>query len=210
MNLAQLRTRLSSFDGFDLEAEEARDLINESRRRFALRSKYPKKTSAFDTTVSGQSTYDWPTDLLLPLKLSVAGLPWEATDEETAARYANGELILQREGAWYDAPGETGARQLHLYPTPGSSSLAIHLEWVYRPTDLVNDTDEPEEIPVEFHPAILFEVAATYYETFEDNPELAQRNSEKADTAVGELTRYDNMRRSGTGIFQVGIVGVTG
>lgn len=209
MKLGQLQKRLTSFSGFELEPLEATELLNEARRRFALRSRYPRKIASVGNTVAGQAAYDWPSDLLLPLRLSVAGTPWEATDPETAQRYALGELVLQREGGWYDAPGEDAARKLYLYPTPTTpAGNAIQIEYIYRPPDLVSQEDEPTEIPEEFHAALLPEVASYYYETVEDDPDLAQRNSEKADQWVLELRKYENQRRSGTNVFKVAILGV--
>lgn len=51
-------------------------------------------------------------------------------------------------------------------------------------------------------------VAADYYETVEDDAELAQVQQNKADLAVADLVRYDNERAS-SGSFVVGIAGVT-
>jgi hypothetical protein len=174
-----------------------------------LRSKYPKKVAVIGSTVSGQGVYDWPEDLLLPLSLSVGGAdPWEATSAEAVKQYGTGSLILHRQGAWWDAPGEDGVRRLNLYPMPGDED-DIELEWVFVPPPMSGATDEPAWLPKPFHKGLVYEVAADYYETVEDNPELGQRNAEKMDALVAELTRYDNMRRSGNGVFQVPVVGWT-
>jgi hypothetical protein len=209
VNLGQLTTRLNAFAGFDLSDSEACDLLNEARRRLARRSKYPRKT-ATESTVSGQAAYSWPEDMLLPLRVSVNGEPWSSTDAETVEQFAKGSLILQEEGVWYEAPDNEGTRALYLYPTP-DEALTLTVEYVYRPVDLNVSTPagEPTEIPPEFHEALLPMVAAAYYETVEDNPELAQRNTEKGDLWISELMRYDHERRSGDGIFRIGIVGVT-
>jgi len=74
---------------------------------------------------------------------------------------------------------------------------------------MVGDSDEPTEIPEDFHPALLPGASATYYETVEDNPELAQRNAEQFDLWAGELVRYDNQRRGGSNPFMVPILGVS-
>lgn len=208
MNLAQLTTRLNSFSGFDLTDTEAKDLLNEARRRFALRSKYPRKRGSIGLTVAGQSAYDWPEDLLLPLGLSVAGTPWPPTDADSVERFERSELALQQIGGWYDAPDVNGARKLYLYPAPGEAGLELKLEWVFRPTPLVDGADEPTELPEEFHPALLPEVASYYYETVEDDPELAQRNAEKADQWVVDLRHYENLRRVGSGVFKAPILGI--
>lgn len=136
------------------------------------------------------------------------GDPWEAADRDTVRSYERGGLILQKEGAWFDAPNADGVSQLHLYPTP-SSGLTIELEWAFRPPPMAADADEPSEFPEEFHPGLCWEAAATYYETMEDNPELAQRNQEKADSYINGLIAYGNERRSGNGVFIPAIVGWT-
>lgn len=197
----ELKTRLQTFSGFDLEDEQAGDLINQGRRQFALRSRYPKKIVNLGSTVDGTASYDWPADLLLPIWIAVGGgEPWDVADAETIRQYETSQSSFFGIGAWYDAPGEDGTRKLKLYPTPGSA-LAIELEYVFRPEPLVNASDEPSEIPAEFHEAFLFSASVVYYETIEDNPELAQRNQEKLDLKVNELGRYDNERRAGRGIF---------
>ena len=119
-------------------------------------------------------------------------------------------LILGRRGVWYERADKEGTRKLYLYPAP-SGGDSIELEWVYRPAPLsvAEPKGEPSELPDEFHPALLSEASAVYYETVEDNPDLAQRNSERADLWVGELTRYDNQRRSGSGSFRISILGAT-
>lgn len=208
MNLSQLTTRLNSFSAFDLTDTEAKELLNEARRRFALRSKYPRKRGSIGETVAEQAAYDWPADLLLPVSLAIAGTPWPSTDADSVELYEKGELVLQQIGGWYDGPDVDGARKLYLYPAPGEAGLEIKLEWIYRPAPLVNDTDEPTELPEEFHPALLPEVASYYYETVEDDPELAQRNAEKADEWVVDLRHYENLRKTGNGVFKVPILGV--
>jgi hypothetical protein len=144
----------------------------------------------------------------MAISLCVGGTdPWEPTDPTTARRFASGSLVLQREGAFYEKPDSEGSRKLVLYPAPGEG-LTIDLEWVYRP-DVILIDEEPNELPEEFHPALIPELAATYYELVEDNPELAQRNAEKADLWVGELNRYDNQRRGGNDPFMVPILGIS-
>lgn len=90
-----------------------------------------------------------------------------------------------------------------------SSEQAIELEWAFRPVPMVADADEPTEIPEEFHPGLPWEAAATYFETMEDNPELAQRNQEKADSYINGLIAYGNERRAGSGVAIPQIVGWT-
>jgi hypothetical protein len=74
---------------------------------------------------------------------------------------------------------------------------------------MVADSDAPSWMPEEFHPGLLPEVAADYYERTEDNPELAQRNSEEAEKIAGELLAYGLERAAGNGVFLPAVVGWT-
>lgn len=87
--------------------------------------------------------------------------------------------------------------------------LALQLEYVYSPPDLEDDGDKPTEIPEAFHPHPLYYVAALYYRTIEDNPELAKVHEDTFDQKVSELIRYGNRRRNGSGVFRIGIAGIT-
>lgn len=120
----------------------------------------------------------------------------------------NGSLALCSEGAYYEADGEDGVKRVVLVGSYGSG-LPISLRYVYAPPPMTADSDEPSELPRPFHEALLPASAAVYYETVEDNPELAQRNSEQVDLWVGRLVRYDNQRRGGSDPFMVPILGVS-
>jgi hypothetical protein len=225
VDLTALTNRLNSFAGFDLSAADACGLINEAQRELARRSKYCRKTvTTVGPTVANQGAYDYPDDLILPLRLSVAGLPWEPSDAERVEQYKQGVLVLQTGGGWsadtgawtaggvfYDAADDTGTRKLNLYPVASTGGDAIELEYVYRPQDLSVDAPsaEPVAFPEEFHPGLLSYCAQAYYSTVEDNPDLAQVNGAAFDLVVSELVRYRNQRGSGNGVFVVGIVGQT-
>jgi hypothetical protein len=146
---------------------------------------------------------------LLPISVTVAGVPWQSSSRETVKQYEQGELLLRTIGVWYDAEDEEGVRKLNLY-SPPSGAAALEVEYVYRPTafDTSNLNAEPDEFPDEFHAALLRYVASQYYETVEDNPELAERNGQKFDLAVSELRRYA-VQRGGSTPFQIPIVGWT-
>lgn len=210
MDLAALTARLNDLAGFDLSSAEACSLLNEARAEAARRSRYPRKVADIGPTVAGQVAYNWPEDLLIPLSVSVAGEPWEASDRETVRQYEKGELVLQSVGVWYEASDESGARKLYLYPAP-SGGDTIEVEWVFQGSPFTADetSAEPDEFPSWWHSKLIFIVAETYYAFVEDDEELAQINREKADLAVGDLIRYDNERHSGSGVFRPGIVGVT-
>lgn len=161
-------------------------------------------------TVSGQVAYTWPEDLLLVESVTVAGRPWASSSREAVRRFAAGELTLNDYGVWYESADDTGLRKLHLYPAP-SGGDTLELEWVYGGPALMTDQPNgtPGELPEWFHPKLCHFVAETYYETVEDNPELAEQQKTKAELAISELIRYDNERGSGSGVFMPGIVGVT-
>lgn len=160
-------------------------------------------------TTSSQAVYGWPDDFLLPLQVSLeGGDPLDPADPTTVRQYERDTLSLLQDRVYYEAPGDDGVRRLALYPEP-SDGLVIELEYVYAPAPMTADADEPTEIPRPFHEALLPASAATYYETVEDNPELAQRSAEQLDLWVGKLARYDIQRRGGSNPFQVPIVGVS-
>lgn len=211
VNRRQLIERCNSFGGFDLTDSEATDLLNEGRRRWAVRSRFPRKfNAAFGTTVAEQAAYSWPTDFLLPVSVSLAGgEPLEIADRETVRQVEQGNLFLERDRVYYDGPDEEGTRKLHLYPAPTTAGEAIELEWVFEPAALVNDADEPSEYPRTFHPGLAYEAAAVYYEMYEDNPELGQRNLDKAEAHVNALIAYDNERQTAQGVFIPPIIGLT-
>lgn len=209
MNLTQLTARLNSLSGFDLTDAEACELLNEAQLEAARKSRYPRKTVEAGPTVAGQAAYTLPEDFLLPYRLAVAGTPWAPSDRETVRRYEKGELKLLEDGVYYEAPDSEGNRALYLYPTPGDA-VTLELTYVYAPAAL--NVDEPSKEPVAFpsywHNKLIHFVAADYYETVEDDAELAQVQQSKADLAIADLVRYDNERTS-PGPFIVGIAGVT-
>jgi len=142
-------------------------------------------------------------------RVAVAGRPWGSSDRETVRQFETGSLALQAVGVWYEQPDPEGIRRLHLYPTP-SGGATLELEWVYAGSFKADDLNGvPSEFPEWFHPKLCHFAAEAYYETVEDNPELAEQQKAKADLAVSELVRYDNKRRSGSGVFRIPIAGMT-
>lgn len=160
-------------------------------------------------TEDAVAAYSWPDDLLLTLSLSVGGSEtWEAGDPESVRAYEQGSATFIGTGVWLDLPDNEGERKLNLYPTPAGGS-AIELEYVYRPGAMVGEDDEPSWLPAPFHKGLLWIAASLYFETVEDNPELAKWNEEKADLVVAEISRYEIERRAGQGVFLPQIVGWT-
>lgn len=145
----------------------------------------------------------------MPLSVSLGGRPLGFSDKETVERYQDGrEVALQDLNVWYEKPDEDGTRKLFIFPAPGEAS-ALLLEYVYEPVDLTGDSDVPTEIPDVFHSHPLYYVAALYYRSVEDNAELAEAHERTFDQKVSEVIRYDNQRRSGNGVFRVGIAGIS-
>lgn len=158
--------------------------------------------------VAEQDTYEWPSDFLLPLSLSLGSNdPLEPISPEDARRVASGSLALCREGAYYEVDGEDGMKRVVL--VGAGAGLSVNLHYVYAPPPMTSDEDEPTELPRPFHEALLPASAAVYYETVEDNPDLAQRNAEQLDLWIGKLVRYDNQRRGGSDPFMVPVLGVS-
>jgi hypothetical protein len=174
----------------------------------AVRSRYPRKVVEAGPTVAGQAPYSWPSDLLLPLTVSVAGRVFPPSDFDTVRQYEKEELRFFGWGVWYERAGEEGSRKLYIYPAPGEAGLEVQVEHVYEAAALNEDSDEPSEFPNWFHPELCHFVAEVYYDTVEDNPELAEAAKAKADNAVGQLVRYDNERQAGEGVFKVPVAGV--
>lgn len=208
MNLGHATTRANEFQGLDLTETEFRDLFNEARVRFALRSKYPRKLAEIGPTVAQQASYDWPTDILLPLRLQVGGREWASADPAAVADFKQGLVTLNEQGVWYEKPDEAGARKLFLHPIPEEESTLV-LEWVYAPAPLTKSSESPSELPEPFQDGLLYEAAAIAFEGSEDNVEFATYYAQKAEARMRELMAYDNMRRSGNGVFTMPIVGVT-
>lgn len=132
----------------------------------------------------------------------------EPSDPDTVREYETGALRLGADRVYYEDPGEDGIRKLVFYPAPVEGQ-AVNLLYVFAPEPMTEDSDEPSEFPRPFHEALIPAAAAQYYETVEDNPELAQRNSEQLDLWVGKLVRYDNQRRGGSDPFMVPIQGIS-
>jgi hypothetical protein len=123
-------------------------------------------------------------------------------------RYESGSLALIRDTVYFEDVGEDGIRRAFIYPTP-AEGLALSLLYVFAPVPMAEDSDEPTELPRPFHEALIPAAAAQYFETVEDNPELAQRNAEQVDLWVGKIVRYDNQRRGGSNPFMVPIQGIS-
>lgn len=199
MDLAALTARLNSFAGFSLTPEEAADLINEARLDLARRSRYPRKLVVLPDR-------GWPQDFLLGVRVVVDGRDFQPSDHSTAVKLESGALRLATHGVWYDHLDQNGDRFLGLYPE--SVGAEVKLEYVFAPVPLVGTTDVPSELPEVFHPRLLHFVAAAYYPTVEDNPELGQWHAEKAEQTIHDLAVYEGQRSAGTGVFNIGILGV--
>lgn len=208
MDLTALTARTNTLFGFDLSSSEAADLLNQGRREAARRSRYPKKSKVIGETVAEQAAYEYPSDLLLVESVYVEGTPYSAADREKVRQFEKGSPRLLDPGVWYDGTDESGDRKLTLYPVP-SAGQGIELEWVYEgtPFNTSEPNAEPDELPEWFHPHLTYFVGEIYYDSVEDNPELAEAQRAKADAKVSDLIRYDNERQAGNGIFMPGIVG---
>ena len=157
---------------------------------------------AFDTVV-GQAAYTLPTDWIVPLAVRVNGHKYEGSSAMECVQFTNRELLLDAPGAWYtDEGGFT------LWPEPTEIQPVI-VEYVYTPTALVLDTDEPTAFPAEFHPALIFYVASVYYSTVEDSADLSQLNEERYRVRAAELEKHRISMETGDQTFQIGIRGVT-
>jgi len=133
--------------------------------------------------------------------------PYDFASQETVRQYEQGGAELLK-SVWVDGVDDSGDRKLVLYPPP-SAGLPIELEYVYQPPEFTEDTDVPTWMPRPFHKGLPYAALAVYFESVEDNPELAKWNQEKADSVASELRTYDDERGSGNGVFQIPVVGWT-
>lgn len=208
MTVKQLVERAQNVFGFDLESAALIELLNDARQDAARLTEYPRKVVEAEHE---NGVVEQPEDFLLALNVSVDGVPFANSDRETIRQFENGELVPTGRGYWYDYTDEEGTEVVKLYPAPESTST-VELEYVYCGLDWSIASLEkgvPSEFPRWFHPKLLHFMAAIYYETVEDNPELGEFQKGKAEAAAGDLIRFKNEREGGDGIFTVGIVGQT-
>lgn len=151
-----------------------------------------------------------PGDYLLTGTLEVNGYPVGSTDRDTVRQYEKGELLLLEPVVYYESTDESGNRVLAFYPELAAGTT-VSLEYVYEPIPLSSSEPSrgPSAFPTYWHSKLRYFAQEIYYETVEDNEELAEINRQKGDQAISDLTRYDNERQVGEGVFQVGILGET-
>lgn len=174
-------------------------------RDFARISKYPRKVWEF-TTTPGQVEYELPTDWIQPVTVRLNGIVLGGEDPQVVADLEKGYIRSSTPGGyWYLAESQ---QAMGLWPTP-SEELAVTSQYVYTPPALVLDGDSPVAFPESFHPALLLYVAAHYYATVEDNPELAAVNDERYRAKAAELDQFRVSQETGDATFHIQIAGMT-
>jgi len=208
VTLEKLLKRAEELYGFDTGSTEALiELFNDARQDAARLSGYPRKVV---TAELNGDEIELPEDYLLASTVIVGGTPFVESDRMTVRQFENGELLPTGPGYWYDYTNDEGATVVKLWPEPASTAK-VEFEYIYCGLDWTSGSGEeaPVEFPRWFHPKLISFVAAAYYETVEDNPELAEVAKGKAEQAVSDLIRYDNERQGGGAPFQIGIQGLT-
>lgn len=207
MTVKQLVERAQNVFGFDLESKTLIELLNDARQDAARLTEYPRKVVEAEHE---NGILELPEDYLLALNVIVDGTEFSSSDRETVRQFENGELSPTGSGYWYNYTDEEGTEIVKLYPAPESTSK-IELEHIYCGLDwsIASLESIPHEFPRWFHPKLLHFMAAIYYETVEDNPELGEFQKGKAEAAAGDLIRWKNEREAGDGVFTIGISGLT-
>lgn len=152
MNLTTFRARVAGSIGLDNNAgSEEQALIdgwvNEGIEQFLLDTGM-KVALGTITTTAGEGDYDLPDEVLALRKVWIDDTPdWilEPVSEDDILWFRRAEGIPLR---YYSI---AGANLLQLAGIPDSAST-INITYVPRPVTLVNGSDEPTEIPAEYHP----------------------------------------------------------
>lgn len=152
MNLTTFRARVAGSIGLDNTAgSEEQALIdgwvNEGVEQFLLDTGM-KVALGTITTTAGEGDYDLPEEVLALRKVWIDDTPdWilEPVSEDDILWFRRAEGIPLR---YYSI---AGANLLQLAGIPDDAST-INITYVPRPVTLVNGSDEPTEIPAEYHP----------------------------------------------------------
>lgn len=157
--LAQFRTRISAKLGLDNSASGDQTLIddwvNEGYEDVLLRTRCKVSSATMDLT-AGTADYTLPTDILAAIDMDIATstdtFPLVRTDAEDILRRRRASTSTDSPSRFYAVEG---SNLLLVYPTP-SAADTITIYYVPRPTALSATSDEPSDIPSEFHKAIEF------------------------------------------------------
>jgi hypothetical protein len=175
-------------------------------RDFARLSKYPRKRWDFETVPGQLEGYTVPADWIQQVSVRIDGTVIEGTDPLTIADIAAGYVLSSAPGGyWYLAEDQ---QSLGIYPI-STEVRQVATQYVYTPPALVLDTDTPSAFPESFHSALLLYVAAQYYSTVEDNPELAQVNDERYRAKAAELEQFRISQETADATFHIQIAGMT-
>jgi hypothetical protein len=145
----------------DADRDDAEKAVNWSYLRACTLSRIAR-TSTLLTLVDGQGDYSLTNDLGIPnlvaplnLTYQAAGSPysvdWPQVGERSVTDLRGRYLVdwpFGRPGA-YSITGDT----LSLTPAAATGDVAT-LFYAYRPDEMTADDDEPDALPVEYHPVI--------------------------------------------------------
>lgn len=181
MNLAQIRTEVLN-TGFDQSVFGARinQYVNDGQNRIARYVEWFGAEGVYlIPIVAGTSSYAWPSDLA-----RVRNVFNTATNNEL--QYA-GLRDIDRSVTSTGEPGffAVDGPNLHLYPTPDSSTYSLELRYWKLPPALVNDTDVPA-LPPDYHYVLISYALWKCYER-EDDPQMAQYHEGEFKKLLAEL-----------------------
>ena len=107
------------------------------------------------TLTANEGDYTLDTDILIIIDLFVTN----QSSDYTLSRITPSELLDMRRNVGASSPSRyyatSGANLLMLYPTPTAADTISGI-YVPRPATLTDDTDEPTEIPAEWHKLVSF------------------------------------------------------
>lgn len=204
-NLADLRSDVDDLVGADLAGPVRDRYINEGHVELCTRAQWSKATLEIGPGVAGQSAYDFPATMRLPLRLWVNGSVYDNTDQAGAREIERGLLTVMGDGAWWIEHTDDGSRKIGVNPVSDGSGIKVLA--VVTPAELEDDEDEPL-CPPDFRQAIVDYVAGYALGRIEDLTEDREYHQQKFDAEVDRLWRLGNELEGGAGPGQVLLKGV--
>jgi hypothetical protein len=197
VDFAALRSELDDLAGLDLTTTERDRLLNEGYRKLVCEADWLRAAVEVGPTAVGTDDYALPSTVYRILRLSVNGLPFYPTDEETIQDYTAGDAYyrLPSGSGWYYLTYDSaGAERVSLYPSPTTAGHSIIARAVLRPNLLTADADEPL-VPYEYCRYIIEYAKSIAYGSVEDSQDLQAFYRGEFDRGVAELRALRNSKR---------------
>lgn len=177
--------------------------------KMVSRSKCYRKTVDIGPTVAGQRDYALGEDVVEIYEVLVGGIPYGRGRHVELAQGARGFLLLDDPDAGLMTAEEsaTGAREIALFPTPGTSGVSITVRAAWLPGELSVSDDATLRIPPDFRDALIAGGIATGLRRIEQRADLAAPFESEYSDACEELRRQVSRRYRGTGPAQIRVQG---